>query len=241
MQTVHCSQTSAPQPIPVPVTETERLLVVGDAAVPTGLARVIQSLLGPLREDFEIHHWGINYRDEPHDYPWTLYPAAMKEGVFDPGPLADLIKTLRPGLLFLVADLWVLGDYLEGLAKRAQKPLGVVLYCPIEAGPVEPRLLRRVAGADRLVLYTDGITEARLVCDCPDDSEDVTEATDSAGYECDNQAATMAGLIGVMRGADVIPERFTHELGPRRWETPFNDSYVNFARDGIAAHHAALG
>lgn len=58
----------------------------------------------------------------------------------------------------------------------------------------------------------------------------------SAGYDCDNQAATMAGLIGVMKGASAIPPHLTHELGPRTWDTPFNDSYVNISRDGIAAY-----
>ena len=58
----------------------------------------------------------------------------------------------------------------------------------------------------------------------------------SAGYDCDNQGATLAGLIGVMHGADVIPENLTHQLGPRRWDTPFNNSYVNFSRDDIPVY-----
>lgn len=58
----------------------------------------------------------------------------------------------------------------------------------------------------------------------------------SAGYDCDNQGATLAGLIGVMHGADVIPKNLTHQLGARPWETPFNNSYVNFSRDDIAVY-----
>ena len=55
----------------------------------------------------------------------------------------------------------------------------------------------------------------------------------SAGYDCDNQAATVAGLIGVLKGGSTIPRRFTHDLGPGTWDTPFNNSYVNFSRDEI--------
>jgi ADP-ribosylglycohydrolase len=56
----------------------------------------------------------------------------------------------------------------------------------------------------------------------------------SAGYDCDNQAATCAGLIGVLNGAKVIPDEFTLELPSRGiWEKPFNDRYINYSRDGL--------
>jgi ADP-ribosylglycohydrolase len=58
----------------------------------------------------------------------------------------------------------------------------------------------------------------------------------SAGYDCDNQGATVGGLIGILQGASAIPRRFTHELGPRPWDTPFNNSYVNYSRDDIPVH-----
>jgi hypothetical protein len=56
----------------------------------------------------------------------------------------------------------------------------------------------------------------------------------SAGYDCDNQGATVAGLIGVIHGAGAIPDRFTKEFSPvTRWEKPFNDLYVNYTRDNL--------
>lgn len=59
----------------------------------------------------------------------------------------------------------------------------------------------------------------------------------SAGYDCDNQAATLGGLLGVMHGTRAIPERFTHEMPSRgRWRTPFNDTYINYSRDGLPNH-----
>jgi hypothetical protein len=59
----------------------------------------------------------------------------------------------------------------------------------------------------------------------------------SAGYDCDNQAATLGGLLGVMHGTRAIPAHFTHELPSRgRWKTPFNDSYINYSRDGLPNH-----
>ncbi len=64
----------------------------------------------------------------------------------------------------------------------------------------------------------------------------------SAGYDCDNQAATLGGLLGVMHGADSIPERFTHDLPSRgRWTAPFNDTYINYSRDNLPNHFTITG
>lgn len=58
----------------------------------------------------------------------------------------------------------------------------------------------------------------------------------SAGYDCDNQAATCGALMGIIHGAKVIPERVTHELPSLgRWTQPFNDTYINYSRDGLPA------
>lgn len=56
----------------------------------------------------------------------------------------------------------------------------------------------------------------------------------SAGYDCDNQAATCAGLIGVRNGAACIPDKLTRDFLPNgRWDKPFNDQYLNYSRDGL--------
>lgn len=56
----------------------------------------------------------------------------------------------------------------------------------------------------------------------------------SAGLDCDNQAATCAGLIGVLKGASAIPSGLTLGMkGKPVWEKPFNDTYMNFTRDGL--------
>jgi ADP-ribosylglycohydrolase len=55
----------------------------------------------------------------------------------------------------------------------------------------------------------------------------------AAGFDCDNQAATLGGLIGVMHGSSQIPRALTHDVGGNSWAKAFNDIYVNNARDGL--------
>ena len=62
----------------------------------------------------------------------------------------------------------------------------------------------------------------------------------SAGYDCDNQAATTGGLIGVLNGLSGMGKDATELTlnlpGWTRWEKPFNDRYVNISRDEIKLH-----
>ncbi len=55
----------------------------------------------------------------------------------------------------------------------------------------------------------------------------------SGGYDCDNQAATCGGLIGVLQGAGGIPAELSRNFGIWKWDKPFNDLYINYSRDDL--------
>ena len=59
----------------------------------------------------------------------------------------------------------------------------------------------------------------------------------SAGYDCDNQAATAGGFIGVrngLSGMGTTATELTKTLGEWSvWDKPFNDQYVNISRDEV--------
>jgi hypothetical protein len=48
------------------------------------------------------------------------------------------------------------------------------------------------------------------------------------GFDCDNQAATIAGLLGVVNGFKALPANLY--LPVKGWELPFNNKYVNITR-----------
>lgn len=53
------------------------------------------------------------------------------------------------------------------------------------------------------------------------------------GFDADNQAATMSGLLGVIHGMAGIPSDLLFPLGRERWKQPFNDRYVNLSRHDL--------
>lgn len=56
----------------------------------------------------------------------------------------------------------------------------------------------------------------------------------SAGYDCDNQAATCGALLGVMNGLSGIPSSLYLQVDPRQtWQEPFNNRYINYSRDEL--------
>jgi D-inositol-3-phosphate glycosyltransferase len=132
-----------------------RLLAVGDAVAATGFARVLHNVLAPLADSYEIHHVGVNYHGDPHDFGWKIYPAKLGGDVMGAGRLLPLVESLEPRLIFLVNDLWVLRDYWKQIADAVRGTgAKTVMYCPIDAGPVEPELLAGLEGVDRFVVYT---------------------------------------------------------------------------------------
>ncbi len=48
------------------------------------------------------------------------------------------------------------------------------------------------------------------------------------GFDCDNQAATLAGLMGMIHGMKVLPKNLY--LPIEGWKLPFNDKYINITR-----------
>ncbi len=50
------------------------------------------------------------------------------------------------------------------------------------------------------------------------------------GMDADNQAATLAGLIGLMKSSRGIPRELLFPLPDRHWEQPLNDIYKNVSR-----------
>ena len=131
-----------------------RILIIGDAVVPTGFARVIRSIFEPLKDDFEFHQLATRYDGRTHDYPWKLYPAATPKSVYGYDQIGPVVERLKPDCVFLLYDITFQARYVEEL-RKASPPPKLIVYSPIESGPIAPELLRRLSGVSRYVLYTE--------------------------------------------------------------------------------------
>lgn len=131
-----------------------RLLAIGQAAAPTGYARVLHSILRPLRHRFEITHFGLNCVG-PSDHPgWRIEPNLLPGDLMGLERLPGLLAEVRPQLLFLNFDAWLFSLYREVLAACAEPP-AVVSYCPVELPPPSPEWTVDLAYLDRLVFYNE--------------------------------------------------------------------------------------
>lgn len=145
-------------------TERPRILVAGDGGVPTGFARVMEGVFAPLAKRYEIHHLATNYRGDPHGYEWKLYPAEIGGDRWGANRVATLVEKLRPRLVFILNDIWVQHAYMHELRKMKEPP-PVVIYCPVDGGPIDPEAIAPLAGVRRCVAYTEfgrGIVEAAV-------------------------------------------------------------------------------
>ena len=132
----------------------QKILIIGDAVAPSGFGRVIRSIFEPLHEDFELHQLATRYDGRPHNYPWQLYQASRGESVYGYDQILPMIRRIQPAIVFLLYDIPFQPVYLEKLLE-ASSELKVVMYSPVESGPIAPELTGRLAGVTRYVVFTE--------------------------------------------------------------------------------------
>ena len=137
-----------------PQSDKPKILIIGDAVAPTGFARVIRSIFEPLHNDFELHQLATRYDGRPNDYPWTLDSAAKGKSVYGYDQIVPLIEQVKPAIVFLLYDIPFQVPYMEELHKASSQPK-VVIYSPVESGPIAPEITQRLHGVSRYVLFTD--------------------------------------------------------------------------------------
>ena len=131
-----------------------KILIIGDAVVPSGFARVIRSIFEPLRNDYELHQLATRYDGRPHDYPWTLSAAGHDKSRYGYDRIVPLIEQIQPAIVFLLYDIPFQLPYLEQLRKAKPQPK-IVFYSPVESGPIGPEIVQGLHGVSRYVLFTE--------------------------------------------------------------------------------------
>jgi glycosyltransferase involved in cell wall biosynthesis len=131
------------------------ILIVGQASQKTGLARVTRAMADHLAPRDEVHVLGIDCATtQVTERGWTLHANPVSYDVFAEMRLTTLIDEIRPDVVVLYHDLWVIWRYFERL-ERASHRCPVVGYCPIDGTIDNPDFIRAGAPLHALVVFTE--------------------------------------------------------------------------------------
>ena len=109
--------------------------------------------------------------------------------------------------------------YGDGAQQDGELARGAFAYNQ-HAWPAVDAVLNGVCGILAL-LYGEG------------DFQRTLDLASAFGFDADNQAATISGLLGVMHGMAGIPEHALFPLEDAGWNAPFNDRYINVSRHDL--------
>jgi hypothetical protein len=62
------------------------------------------------------------------------------------------------------------------------------------------------------------------------DFQKTLDMASAMGFDADNQAATMSGLLGIAGGSKILPTPLLFPLAEAGWKLPYNDRYINISR-----------
>lgn len=96
-----------------------KILWVGDAGCQSGFAlathHVIEYLDKRCLGEHEVTVLGVNYRGDPHSYPYPLYAASAGGDGFGLGRLIWMCDTVKPDLIVFQNDGWNIPAYIQQL------------------------------------------------------------------------------------------------------------------------------
>lgn len=170
-----------------------------------------------------ISEWAARITsDEWATSPTVVYGAMYSEAFFE----SDVHTLIRHAKEYLPADDRFRAVMDQCIALHAQYPDDWKAARKVLADELyfnEPDESRSIWNADLngamgilSLLYGDGDIEKTLTIGC------------ALGFDCDNQTATICGLLGVINGVGSIP--LDRAMPFEHWTKPFNDRYINVTR-----------
>ena len=189
------------------------------------LINEIWALTAPGMIDYaaEKSAWGARISaDEAGIEPTIAYGAMFAAAPFEPdiGKLIDIgAAALPPGSRFatIIAEMKALHRRFPADWRAARQEMARLYYLGQDA---RTRSIwdANLNGACAMLalLYGEG------------DFQRTLDLAAAMGFDADNQAATLAGLIGAARGVEAIPRNLLYPV--EGWSQPFNDRYLNRSR-----------
>ena len=130
-----------------------KILWVGDACVASGFATVTHSVLDNL-DGYEIYVLGVNYTGEPHDYQYKIWPSRNGMDVLGVTRIASMVEGLKPDVVILFNDLWVIKQYYDVLHKTP-KNYKLLTYFPVDGTGYNQEWVDILYDFDGVAVYTE--------------------------------------------------------------------------------------
>jgi len=174
--------------------------------------------------------WAARITSDSFGVEPTVFYGAMYAAAFFESDIHRLVETglaaMPPGSRFAEAVRFVQTrvkqhphDWRAARAALAARYYGQFDY-NVGAWPVVDAVLNGACGVMAL-LYGEGDFQRTLDLCC------------AIGFDADNQAATMCGLLGLLHGTKGLPANLLYPLPDAHWTQPFNDRYINVSRHDL--------
>jgi hypothetical protein len=186
---------------------------------------------GMIRKSADRAEWGARITsDDWGSHPTIAYAVMYSAAIFE----KDVQKLIDLALNYLPEDSPFREGMLDIIAWHRQQPDWRVARKMIFDKYYQYKKGAYTAPVSDVTALTNGLFGIMAIIYGNGDFVQTTAIAVSAGLDCDNQAATCGGLIGVLKGAKAIPERLTLGMsGKPVWKLPFNDTYINITRDSL--------
>jgi D-inositol-3-phosphate glycosyltransferase len=100
-----------------------RLLWSGDACCATGFARTTHKTLETLCNTWDVIVLGIGANGDPHEFPYTVYPAFTGGDAFGVGRIASIVRSVKPDVVVIQNDPWNIPPFINELRHATVSPI----------------------------------------------------------------------------------------------------------------------
>ena len=134
-----------------------KVLWYGDACCNTGFARVTHSVLDHLYKDHEVCVVGINATGDPHNHPYSVFPAGNINcpDRFGIARLPEILQKAKPDIVICCQDIWVVNNVWERIQfLQNDLKFKFLAYFPTDSEAYLPDMLRNMTAWDMCLTFT---------------------------------------------------------------------------------------
>jgi glycosyltransferase involved in cell wall biosynthesis len=91
----------------------KKILWCGDAAVSSGFAKCTHEILDTIKNTWDVTVLGINYRGDPHEYNYPIYPCYSGGDLFGIKRIPELVDKIKPDIIVVQNDPWNFPSYIK--------------------------------------------------------------------------------------------------------------------------------